>query len=60
MEEEYIKDEDNISDTKFPILAEIYIRVEKMAGDVSVGDLKDSYPFLSDDLEENGLVAKWG
>ena len=39
-EENYISEDDPICETKFPLLAEIYMKVEKMGSKISLQDLK--------------------
>ena len=58
-EENYISEDDPISETKFPILAEIYMKMEKIGPNVSLKELKEVFPFIFEDFGDNLITQKW-
>ena len=58
-EENYISEDDPISESKFPILAEIYMKVERMGSSGSLKELQEVFPFLLEDFGDNLTALKW-
>jgi hypothetical protein len=56
----YIEEPDLLSDTKFPILYEIYVKIEKSgAEDIKVDDLLQIFQFLREEMKQDELVNGW-
>ena len=54
-----MEDDDPIADSKFSLVAEIYIKVEKMDEKIDLSELKEIFPYIPDDFSKSKTANEW-